>query len=102
VRAIGIVNAAVARTHEEVGLREPSHRTSQVCAIDGKNLEGLPVQISNPARNICRLSIPRIGDGIPKCSEPGLAYGKLFQSAKREPPLITRLPATSNRRENVT
>jgi hypothetical protein len=51
-----------------------------VCTIDGKDLEGLPAQISNPARNICRLAIPGIGSGIPKRSEPGLADGKLFQS----------------------
>jgi hypothetical protein len=53
-----------------------------VCAIDGKNLEILPVQVSNPAGNICRLTIPGIGNGIPKCSEAGLTNGKLLQSAK--------------------
>jgi hypothetical protein len=89
VGTIRIVNAAVAWTHEEVGLREPPHRTSQVCAIDSKDLETLPVQVSNPARNICRLAIPGIGNGITKCSEPGLVYWKLFQSAKTEPRLIT-------------
>jgi len=73
-----------------------------VCAIDGKNLEALPVQVSNPARNIRRLAIPGIGNGIPKCSEPGLAYGKLFQSTKREPRLVSLLPSTSNGRDNVT
>jgi hypothetical protein len=53
-----------------------------VCAIDGENLENLPVQISNPARNIRRLTIPGIGSGIAKCGKPGLADRKLFQSAQ--------------------
>jgi hypothetical protein len=53
-----------------------------VCAIDGKNLESLPVQVSNPARYIRRLTIPGIGNGIPKCREPRLAYWKLFQFTK--------------------
>ena len=102
MRTIRIVNAAVARTHEQVGLREPAHRTSEVRAIDRKDLEILAVQVSHPAGNIRGLAIPGIGTGIPIGGEPGLACGKLFQSAEREPRLITRLPPASHRRQKIT
>ena len=36
---IGIVDPAVARTHEEVGLREPSHRTTEMRTINREDLK---------------------------------------------------------------
>ena len=79
---VRIVDTAMARAHEEVGLREPAHRTSEVRTIDRKDLEILPIQVPNPTRNIRRLAIPRPDVGIPIDSQPGLARRKLFQAAK--------------------
>src|SRR5690348_13508752 len=88
---VRIIDATVARAHEETGLREPAHRASEVSTIDGKDLESLPIQVSNPARNIGRPAIPGHDVGIPINSEPGLAHRKLFQAAKREPGFIAWL-----------
>ena len=38
-RAVGVVDAAVARAHEEAGLGEPAHRAAEVRAVDGEHLE---------------------------------------------------------------
>ena len=35
--AVGVVRAAMTRTHEQAGLREPRHRAAQVGAIDGEH-----------------------------------------------------------------
>ena len=40
--AVGIVDPAVARTHEEVGLREPSHRTTGIRTIIAKTWKVCP------------------------------------------------------------
>ena len=58
--AIGVIDAPVARTHKEVRLREPAHWAPKVCAVNGKDLKILSVDISNPARNIRSFSIPGI------------------------------------------
>ena len=39
VSAIGVVDATVARTHEQLGFGEPSHRTAQVRTIDCEHRE---------------------------------------------------------------
>ena len=95
MRTVGIVDPSVARAHEEVGLWEPANRTPEVRAIDGEDLETLSVQVSYPARNICCLAIPRVGDGIPIHSKPGLPCWKLFQPAHRKPVLIAWLSPAS-------
>jgi hypothetical protein len=51
-------------------------------AIDRKDLKLLTIHISNPARNIRGVAIPRIDDGISINREAGLACGKLFQFAE--------------------
>ena len=53
-RAVLVIGAAVAGTHEEVRLREPANRTSQVRAVDGEDLESLVVNISDPACDVAR------------------------------------------------
>src|SRR5205085_8926053 len=37
--AVGVINAAVARAHEQAGLRKPGHRTAEVGAVDGEDEE---------------------------------------------------------------
>jgi hypothetical protein len=92
---VGIVDPAVARTHEEVRLREPSHRTTEMRTINREDLEGRSVQVPYPARNIGCLAIPWIDVWIPIYRQPGLALWKLLQRAHRKPILIARLPSAS-------
>jgi hypothetical protein len=72
-----------------------------VRAIDGEDLESLSVQVSYPARNIRCLAIPRVDNGIPIHSQPGLACWELFQPAHRKPVLIAWLSPASYRGEQV-
>src|SRR6516165_713782 len=90
----------MARAHEQVGLRKPAHGTSEMRAIDGEDLEILPVQVSHPARNIGCLAIPGIYMGIPVGSQPGLANRELIQFSETKPRLIASfLAATYGRHE---
>src|ERR1700752_5051663 len=96
-----VVGAAVARTHEEIRLREPAHGASEVRAIDGKDLEILTVNVPYPAGNIGRLSVPRSGGRVAERGEARLAGGKLIESAEREPLVIARRPRACHRRHEV-
>ena len=91
----------MAGTHKEARLREPANGTSQVRTIYGEDLELLTVDISNPARNIAGFAIPRIDDGISIGGETSLPSRKVFQSAQRNPRLITGLPPVDHRRKQI-
>src|SRR5580700_2166127 len=96
--AVLVINAAVTGAHEQAGLRKPSNRTSQMRAINRKYLELLPVHVSYPARDICRVSIPGIDYGIPVNGKPGLARRKLSQLAERKPRIVMAFSRASHRR----
>src|SRR6185436_1504407 len=54
-RAVLVIDATVARAHEEVRLGKPAHRAAEVHAVDGEHLEVLAVDVANPAGNVgCR------------------------------------------------
>src|ERR1700680_4704143 len=91
----------MARTHEEVRLREPANRASKVRAVDGKHLELLIINIPHPACDVSGFAIPSIDDGILVCGEPSLASGKLLQSAEREPGLVSKLLFATHGRKEV-
>src|ERR1700734_1859942 len=63
-RTILIINATMARAHEQARLRKPAHRTPQMRAVDGEDLKILPVHVANPAGDIRRVSVPWIHNGI--------------------------------------
>jgi hypothetical protein len=54
----------MARTHEQSGLREPTHRTSKVRAIDGEYLEMFALGAAHPAGDICRFTIQRMRNRV--------------------------------------
>src|SRR5258708_7798347 len=83
-------------------LGKPAHGTSKVRAVDGKDLESLIVNPTNPARDVAGLSIPVIDQRISIGGESSLPSGKLFEPAEREPRLIPKLFFTSHRRQEVS
>src|SRR5215469_12912125 len=94
--AIRVIRAAMTRAHEECRLWEPAHGTSEVCAIDCKYLELLPLHAPNPAGNVCRFAIPRVHHGIAIAGEPSLAFGKVIEHAERDPGLRVGLAFTQH------
>src|SRR5271168_1932698 len=48
-RAVAVISSAVARAHEQAGLREPAHRTPQVRTVDSKYLELVASNAPHPA-----------------------------------------------------
>src|SRR6266481_45077 len=92
----------MARAHEEVRLREPANRASQVRTVYGKDLERLIVNVPDPASDVVGLSVPRIDDWISISGETSLARRELFQAAEREPGLVSELLFASHRRKQVT
>src|SRR5580658_9047573 len=69
-------------------------------AIDRKDLERLSVDISNPARNLCRLAIRSSHDWIPVGGEARLAGRKLLKPPQGNPGVALAALAR-NRREEV-
>src|SRR5215467_7931529 len=87
------------RAHEQTRLREPADRTSQVGAIDRKNLELITLDPSHPTCHVRRLSIGRGDVRIPERCEPRLPFGKFADAAKRHPGKVTVTVAACDRKE---
>ena len=88
-RAVAVVRSAVARAHEQTGLRKPADRAAEVRAVDGKNLELLAFDAAHPARCVHGLAVGRHHVGISKCGQARLAFGE-FADADREAPRTGR------------
>src|SRR5215472_11274219 len=86
-RAVLVVDAAVAGTHEELGLREPAHGTAEVCAVDGEDLEALRVDTAHPARDLGRVAVPLHAERVLVLGEAGLSHGEAVHSAQLDPGL---------------
>src|SRR4029077_592688 len=84
-RAVAVIRSAMAGTHEQTGLRKPADRTTQVRAIDRKNLKLLAFDATHPACGIDCLAIGRHHVGIPECSQPRLAFWKFAHGPERYP-----------------
>src|SRR5262249_22566585 len=84
-RTIAVVHSAVARTHEQTRLREPANGTSQVHAVDRKNLKLIASDVPHPASRVRRLAISRRHIWVPKGREPRLAFGKIANGSQWHP-----------------
>jgi hypothetical protein len=98
---IRIVSAAMTGTHEQAGLRKPADRTSEMRAVDGKNLERLAIHIPYPARNICGLPVCGSRHRVPIGGQPRLPCRKLAEWAEREPGFVSGPSLTKYRRKDV-
>src|SRR5271166_980147 len=100
-RAILVVHAAMARTHEQSGLREPAHRASQVGAVDSENLKLLALNAADPTRNAVGLSVGNTRNGIFKLGQPGLAFRELIELTQRDPAFVLPAIAAEDRRNQI-
>src|SRR5947209_644623 len=72
--AVGVVDAAVARAHEQAGLLEPLHRAAQVGAVDGQDQELVGLRlvglllvaalVAHEDAGMSHHAVPRLADGI--------------------------------------
>jgi hypothetical protein len=67
-----------------------------MCAIDRENLKILPINISYPARYICRVSIGRRDSRVSIGGEARLTGRKLPKVAQRNPAVIAPFPLVRN------
>src|SRR5215510_8870981 len=86
-RTVLVVDAAVTRTHEELGLREPPHGTAEMRAVDGEDLEALRVDAPHPARNLGGVAVPLNAERVLVLGEPGLSDGEAVDPAQLDPGL---------------
>src|SRR5260370_135590 len=96
-RTVAIVRSAVARAHEQAGLRKPTHGAAQVRAIDGKNLELLSFDAPHPARCVHGLAVGRRHVGISKRGEARLTLWELADVAERHPGKVGTCAPLRNR-----
>src|SRR5215470_10882731 len=91
-RAVLVVDAAVTGAHEELGLREPAHGAAQMRAVDGEDLEALPVDAPHPARDLGRVAVPLHAERVLVMGEPGLSHGEAVHPAQLDPGLAAAEP----------
>src|SRR5258708_37843022 len=80
-----VIWSAVTGTHEQTRLWKPANRTSEVRAVDGKVLESLIVDVSDPACYISRFASRGIHDRVSIGDETSMANRELFQPAEGKP-----------------
>src|SRR5258707_1317380 len=95
-RAVAVIRAAVARAHEQAGLRKPADGAAQVRAIDGKNLELFAGDAPDPARRAYSGAVRWSHVGISKCCQPRLTLRKLADGSKGHPGKVGIRASTSN------
>src|SRR5262249_6068806 len=81
-RTVAVVHSAVTRTHEQTRLREPANRTSQMHAVDGKDLKLIALNAPAPTKR-CRLSRLRLASNMDFEGWP--AASRLPESPSRRP-----------------
>src|SRR5579863_485135 len=90
------------RAHKQARLWEPANGTSEVRAVDGEDLEVLPIHIANPTRDIRGISIGGARHRIEISGKTSLAGRELFEVAKWNPRLVAALASAGNGGEKVT
>ena len=100
-RTIVVVRAAVARTDEQPGLREPADGASQVRAIDGENLELVRRDPADPAGSVDGLSVRGHYEGTFKSGESSFAFRKIGDGAEGYPGEIGFAATARDRGKNV-
>src|SRR5271169_5056354 len=71
--AVGIVDASMTGTHEEVGLRQPSHRTSEMRTVDREGDKAAGLHAPQPRRRHRAHSRPGHRRRVEKADAHGLA-----------------------------
>src|SRR5262249_54950117 len=84
-RAVAIIGAAMAGTHEQAGLRKPANRAAQVGTVDGKHLELVALNTPHPARRVCGLTVRRRHIRIAERREPRFSFWKVADGPKPHP-----------------
>ena len=83
--AVGVEYAAVAWAHEQFGLGEPSHRASEMRAVDREDLELLAGHASHPAWDFGGLAVPGFLERVYILGQARLIFRIVSQRAERYP-----------------
>src|ERR1700692_259069 len=85
------------RAHEQTGLREPTHRAAEMCAINGKNLKLLSFDTPHPTCRVCRLAVRWRHIRISERGETRLSFRALADGTKGYPREIAVRASSRNR-----
>ena len=88
--AVLVIDAAVARAHEQTRLRKPGHRAAQVGAVHGEDQELiLPLvvlaQVADINAHLSRHAVPRLAQRILERRQPGLVDWELARRSQADP-----------------
>src|SRR5262249_46429077 len=98
-RAIFVIRAAVAGTHEQPRLSEPAHGAPEMRAIHREHLKAVALDVTHPACDFGGRAAPRDADGILVCRQARLASGESLDPTELDPRLAVR--AAAGRAEDV-
>src|SRR5439155_19588324 len=84
-RAVLVVDAAVAGTHEQPRLLEPSNGAAQMRAVHGKHLELHCADTTYPARDLRSRPVPRHAKRVLVRRQARLALGKARHLTELDP-----------------
>ena len=103
--AILVIDPAVARTHEEAGLREPGHRAAQVGAVHGEDQELIlllvvPTQVADVDPHVGGHAVPRLAQSDSGTSPAGSRWAGIGSAVPARPsgPGASARPRTDSRR----
>src|SRR4029078_1583561 len=85
---VGIIDAAVARAHEQPGLWKPRDRAAKVRAVHGKDQESrtallIAAFITDIDARIRDHAIPGLAQRIVERNQTGFAFGKILRGPER-------------------
>jgi len=99
--AVLVINATVARAHEQARLRKPTNGAAEMHAIDGKDLKGAIVDAADPAVAVGGFAIPGLNVGIAESSETRLPGRKLIDRAEGKPGFVAEFAGARDGGENI-
>src|SRR5262249_11399425 len=94
-----IIRAAMAGTHKQMGLLEPSDRTPEMRTIDREDLKFLPSEPPHPTRDVRCRAIPGSGVRIAIRRQPSLIFREIFYRTEGDPRLCRDIAAKAG--ENI-
>src|SRR5581483_4301141 len=80
-----VIDATVARAHEQARFLKPADGAAEMRAVDGKDLELIPLNVPHPAGDVSRFAVPGSCERVPVGRDASVTFRKPIQIAQCNP-----------------